>query len=520
MGFAIFKDPKVQRLVETFGGERSLVIIIGAGASVEASLPTWDQFVERLLTAAADGTDAFDLPKQKVKEWVSRTLESESLLGAAGIADALSGGKLERLIPRALFGHQDIADYQPGPTLNQLARLRSTFDDNVSFISTNYDDLFEEALRKQQLLPQPYVKSGTKIEGDRVPVFHPHGFIGRPHGRRRNTQMEGPFIVSEEHFQLVDSDFAKRQETAVASKLLENPCLFVGVSLTDPNLLRYIYHYVSEDHPHAAIFIRQAEYGAIGRENEGSQPQRIGRAVQEAREQAVCARWTQRNLEAVFLDHFCDLAYLIHEISFFKKVGEGEYENLDVRTSRWLRAFEGIYAPADPEKFLDAQKALNRILKEALLAASKSVEETMSERGEPVNVASENLAAALWLTSKDGRTLIDWATTDRLHLDPKLITARKLDMDSRWISVKTVLHGLSYSDSRSLYESRWRYVVGLPLHIQKSQYGTLPVGCLTVTSKKPEGQTLLTQLPGDVSAAFKRTLVTTVAEALKASVPI
>jgi hypothetical protein len=50
------------------------------------------------------------------------------------------------------------------------------------------------------------------------------------------------------------------QEQCVTEQLETSSCLFVGTSLTDPNLIRYLYGYKqAQSRAHAAVFVRQGD---------------------------------------------------------------------------------------------------------------------------------------------------------------------------------------------------------------------------------------------------------------------
>jgi hypothetical protein len=503
LSFAIFKRTEIRNLVQRYSERQDLVAVAGAGASVEVNLPTWEQLADRALRKAASYA-RLDLSGAALDEWVRETVRVESLLGGMAIADALSQGNLTSWLPGLLYGRSGVKGYRPGPISRQLAYMKETFEDQLDIITTNYDDLLEVALRDRferrgiSLPVITYTGPPNNTVGEHVKVIHPHGCLGRD--KRGHSRTYGDIILTEQDYHGLQRG-GTWQETYVGSKIMSKRCLFVGASLTDSNLLRYIYYYSKRPHKrdhHAAIIVRQPDM-------------QLPEKVRVARERATRTRWEDRGVEAIFLDHFADVAYLIHEIAYRREIGSG-YKSLDIRAKRWLREIEDkLICPTKPNKFRSSQLALNEVLCGALDAALKGAEKV----GVPVK--NDHLAMSLWLASPDGAKITCWASTDRVNYDPRTLAPVPLDVTSRWVSVKTMCRG-GHCVDRPGGDSRWPYILGLPLDITPPGQGILPVGCLTITSMREENETILTTMPADVQSEFKRTARRAVASALESAV--
>jgi hypothetical protein len=55
MSFASLSGPNVDHVIDRFAAANDVTLIVGAGASMEASLPSWPALIERLLRRVAEG---------------------------------------------------------------------------------------------------------------------------------------------------------------------------------------------------------------------------------------------------------------------------------------------------------------------------------------------------------------------------------------------------------------------------------------------------------------------------------
>jgi NAD-dependent SIR2 family protein deacetylase len=253
MSFASLNSPEIGQLVASLAEAQALTVVVGAGASMEASLPSWPALIERLLgrVAAADPL----LPDAAAREeWVARALLQEDLLAAGAIVEVLADDELATLLPEALYSGEDPASFEPGPIAHQVANVRRCFADRATLLTTNYDDLIERALLSAGFSKRnvhSYVQSRS-VDAPNISVTHLHGLAARGGAPKK-------LVLSEEQYHRMQRG-SSWQERCMTERLESSSCLFVGTSLTDPNLIRYLYGYnQAVARTHAAIFVRQGE---------------------------------------------------------------------------------------------------------------------------------------------------------------------------------------------------------------------------------------------------------------------
>ena len=149
------------------------------------------------------------------------------------------------------------------------------------------------------------------------------------------------------------------------------------------------------------------------------------------------------------------------------------------------------------QNFAAAQDLLRETLCDALQTARETADAVAAGEFE-----DEVLAATLWLVDEAGATLTSWAMTDRVHRDPRTIEPVEIDEHSHWVAVRAFTRGAALGEPRDIYASRWRYIRGLPLFAGNR----MPVGVVTISSMRGEGESLLNNMPSTVEAAFDEAL--------------
>lgn len=149
-------------------------ILLGAGASVAAGLPSWDEMAVRLLGHAGAIDDV-----ATARAFLTRqdpTLVAEAARAASD--DWVS------VVRDALYG-TNAAEVYPGPLHLAVANLAATGPRQVGLLTLNLDDLLEEALRDLQddLGRDKDVVSRTaaapRAGPDAHEVHHLHGLVPR-----------------------------------------------------------------------------------------------------------------------------------------------------------------------------------------------------------------------------------------------------------------------------------------------------------------------------------------------------
>jgi hypothetical protein len=117
-----------------------------------------------------------------------------------------------------------------------LARPRREGKALDSIVTFNFDALIEENLSIAKVPNVSIYTESIKHQPHQLPVYHVHGFLPRKGKIPDTTEI----VFSEDAYHGQFLDPFSWSNLIQLTKYTQNTCLFVGVSLTDPNLRRLL----------------------------------------------------------------------------------------------------------------------------------------------------------------------------------------------------------------------------------------------------------------------------------------
>jgi hypothetical protein len=249
----------------------AVTLVLGAGVSMSRGVPMWAELTARMWrdimrTPFRNGWDRH-LPRLRelaaggLGDDVGRAagfpghpfelpFAFELMFDALAARDA-DGAAFARLLRAAIYEHTGDGRAQTHDTLATLAtilrREQARPDRRVSRVITfNVDDLLEREVHGDRLWKSaPIVwplsresHSPRRARRPPIPVYHLHGFLPRWPG----TYPHAPdtlVFTDAQYWKTVaqPSSFANR---VVAHALHDSACIFVGISMSDMNLIRWL----------------------------------------------------------------------------------------------------------------------------------------------------------------------------------------------------------------------------------------------------------------------------------------
>lgn len=238
----------------------NVTLVLGAGVSYGCGIPQWEVLARRLwekrfrnqpwpLDPDTEATPTLDLPNflPFVFEHVAADLTH------AGFTDLLKEALYEKV---KLPDEGEIGTATRLDTLSVLARkiTRNLLPDQhriVRVITLNVDDMLEIAVEASwkhhdrpgdaplQVVARPCHHNRQQDEGYSLPVFHVHGYVPFRRGRSQNTAPDALVFTDAQYWGATANplSFANR---VVSNALHDSTCVFVGLSMTDINLLRWL----------------------------------------------------------------------------------------------------------------------------------------------------------------------------------------------------------------------------------------------------------------------------------------
>jgi hypothetical protein len=215
-----------------------LVLVCGAGVSVAAGVPTWPVLLNELLASLfrkqIEYSNHSDQARRRLAQLYQEHFNSSPLVVAQYLKNGLGNDFLEH-IRRALYSlspsGSDIID-----AIAELCRPQRSGNALRSIITFNFDDLIEHNLDAQHIKHRAIFAEGQRSSRSELPVYHVHGYLPRT----GNLTSEHEIVFSEDayHSQFIDP-FSWANLTQL-NHFGQNVCVFLGLSMTDPNLRRLL----------------------------------------------------------------------------------------------------------------------------------------------------------------------------------------------------------------------------------------------------------------------------------------
>lgn len=213
-----------------------LTLVCGAGVSVDAGIPAWNDLLICLLKSMIERISkdhSLNLGSNAAEEFNTRHGASALILGKY-LKNNLGkdfGKKVRDSLYSAKASTCELID-----AIVDLSRPQRDGKPLDSIVTFNFDGLIEENLASANISNRAIYTEAIKHDPNELPVYHVHGYLPRT-----GKIPEGTDIVFSEdayHSQFIDS--FSWSNLIQLNKLTQNICLFVGVSLTDPNLRRLL----------------------------------------------------------------------------------------------------------------------------------------------------------------------------------------------------------------------------------------------------------------------------------------
>ncbi|GAB4044331.1 TIR domain-containing protein [Spirosoma jeollabukense] len=213
-----------------------LTLVCGAGISIDAGIPSWNNLLLRLLESMLkimSKNDILSLKNVSPSE-IQKRIGSSSLVIGKYLKTNLGNDFLPKL-REAIYEDNpiscDIVD-----AIVELARPQRDGKPLDSIITFNYDTLIEENLDNFNIKYRSIYKEGIRNTANELPIYHVHGYLTRK--EKITNDVEIVFSEDAYHTQFIEP--YSWSNLIQLNKMSQNTCLLIGISLTDPNLRRLL----------------------------------------------------------------------------------------------------------------------------------------------------------------------------------------------------------------------------------------------------------------------------------------
>ncbi len=215
-----------------------LTLVCGAGVSAAAGAPTWPVLLNELLSSLIrrqlpDGPPEPE-DQKKLAHLYQEFFSPSALVVAQYLKNGLGGDFLDT-VRRTLYAKAPNSS-ELLESVVDLCRPQRSRNSLHSIITFNFDDLIEFNLEQNHIRHRAIYAEGQKAERSELPVFHVHGYLPRT----GTIDDKHAIVFSEDAYHSQFIDPFSWSNMVQLNHFGNNVCLFVGLSMSDPNLRRLL----------------------------------------------------------------------------------------------------------------------------------------------------------------------------------------------------------------------------------------------------------------------------------------
>ncbi|EIT84146.1 hypothetical protein A374_16914 [Fictibacillus macauensis ZFHKF-1] len=223
--------------------EEELVLVLGAGVSVPYNLPSWGNLLQKLLFETFNNSNTNTDVPLVLSKLFPELFPNSPLISARFLEEYFKKKDTEKtfeeMVKEALY--EQVNRGADSPTIKEILQFciapgKSPNLDSV--ITYNYDDILEGALLSSNVeIPfKSIYKVGMNPKNGELPIYHVHGYLPQ----EQEIDKDYSITLSENLYHKQYNDIYSWNNMVQINKFKDKVCIFIGISLTDPNIRRLL----------------------------------------------------------------------------------------------------------------------------------------------------------------------------------------------------------------------------------------------------------------------------------------
>lgn len=233
----ISRQQAIRNINDSYQKEK-LVLVLGAGVSLEFGVPSWGILLQNLMVHTIKEENNVSNVLSKL---FNDIFAPNPLIAGRYLQDYFENNdsSFESMVRDVLYSTID--KDKDSELLSEIVKIcvapgKSPNLDSI--VTYNFDDILEYKLEKTEMeIPYKSVFGiGIEIKNGELPIYHVHGYL--PESEKLSDSNKITFGENNYHQQY--SDIYSWNNIVQINKFRENTCVFIGSSLTDPNIRRLL----------------------------------------------------------------------------------------------------------------------------------------------------------------------------------------------------------------------------------------------------------------------------------------
>lgn len=240
----------------------SIVLVLGAGVSQSAGIPSWNDLILHLQTSMIfhllqDKRELNLSMSAQIIELAGTTFETSPISQMRFIRSALRQKEYNKMVHHALYINSPNTKTNLLDAICTICMPNRTHVSIDSVITYNFDNLLELSLDRFKIEYNVVSQEKDKGSASKLNINHAHGYL--PHDVDDFSSDFNLVFSEEDYHQVYKNSYCWSNLTQINS-FRDKTCVFIGNSLTDPNLRRLLDISSRQgETPHHFAFLRRTQ---------------------------------------------------------------------------------------------------------------------------------------------------------------------------------------------------------------------------------------------------------------------
>jgi len=232
------RDSIIQNLREKYL-EDNVALILGAGVSRPSNIPVWDDFVSEFTSIMlAEKLKEKNLNQEQLGyiNSLAKLNKSDSpIIQMRLIKENLSDQFID-LVRTILYKNSPNYNTRLLKSISKLCIPQRVRKGVQGIITYNFDNLLEQRLDADNISYNVISRENDMAFSDQLSIFHVHGYVPKDADDKGYSEI----VFSEDDYHKMYLNYYHWSNLAQINYFRDFTCLFIGCSLSDPNLRRLL----------------------------------------------------------------------------------------------------------------------------------------------------------------------------------------------------------------------------------------------------------------------------------------